>query len=133
MTAKQLQAMPWHEFEKLVQQVFERRGCQVHRHEKSQDGGVDLWVQGELRGRYCAERMMRHAIVQCKCFDGHSVGRPVVQNLYGVMLGTDQDLGFIVTSSKFTRLAIEDSKFKEIKLIDGQLLATLMNDPTIDL
>lgn len=128
---EQLQRMGWEEFEKLVQQVFQDRGCKVI-HTK-RNGGVDLWVKGELRGRYKTEKMMRQAIVQCKRYTGHPVERPVVQQLYGVMLDQDQDLGFIVTSDVFSRGAVEFSKFKEIKLIDGGGLADLINDPALEL
>jgi hypothetical protein len=65
------------------------------------------------------------AIVQCKRYSvKHFVDRPVVQQTYGVMRLLKARKCFIVTTSSFTRDALELGQRKDIVLIDGSTLAT---------
>ena len=82
------------------------------------DFGIDVSVTTPGR---------RRAIVQCKRYQAkHAVNRPTIQQTYGVMHAMDAHRCYVVTTSYFTRDAIEFAqtygKRNSISLIDGKEL-----------
>jgi restriction system protein len=97
------------DFEKHVMSYFQDAGLMAWVTKKSNDAGVDGFA--------------RHAngliVVQCKRnSESNNVGRPIVQQFKGVVEENSAWRGFIVTTSSYTRDAIDSaSKNENIVLI----------------
>lgn len=112
-----LEGNTWKEFEILVGEAFRLQGYQVtENHSGGADGGIDLVL------RKGSEKFF----VQCKQWKAFSVGVGIVRELYGVMAADRAVGGFVVTSGKFTNDAIEFAKGRNVELIDGQKLMTMI-------
>jgi restriction system protein len=116
-TAGALDGMSWSEFELLVGEAFRRKGYTVtETGGGGADGGVDLVLS---RG---GERFL----VQCKQWKAFKVGVTTVRELYGVMAARGAAGGFVVTSGQFTAEARDFAAGRNITLIDGPALRTLI-------
>jgi restriction system protein len=84
------------------------------------DGGIDGIIDEDRLG-------LDRVYIQAKRWEG-SVGRPEVQRFAGAMQGQRAKKGVIITTSSFTRDAIEYAKNIDVRivLIDGESLAKLM-------
>jgi superfamily II DNA or RNA helicase/HJR/Mrr/RecB family endonuclease len=104
------------QFEILVAQLYERQGYTVHNLGGSHDRGIDVLAEKTSAG--ATERV----VIQCK-HQKSSVGRPVLQQLWGVVT-SDQTFtrGDLVTSSQFTAEAKQFAQGKRLSLIDRSLL-----------
>ena len=112
-----LLAMDWKEFERLVGEVFRRRGYRiVETGQGGADGGVDLIL---VRGP-------KKIIVQCKQWKTSSVGAKVVREMYGLMSHHRAERVSIVCVGKFTRDAWSFAEGKPIDLIGGQRLLEMI-------
>lgn len=110
--------MSWRDFELLIAEAFRRRGFSVQdQGGRGPDGGVDIVL---------AKGTERH-LVQCKQWRATKVGVTVVRELYGVMSAKGAAGGFVVTSGAYTQDAIEFARGRNIQLIDGAQLLTLMD------
>jgi len=91
----------------MVRIVGLSRGRKWHR----ADGGVDirLYRPGEQRA---------FAVVQCKAWTNW-VGAKVVRELAEVVSGEEVETGYFVTTSAFTRDALNDRAAQKATLIDG--------------
>jgi len=97
--------------------LFEGFGCEVEHTGKVNDGGVDLVViKNGKRG-----------VVQCKQYTPENkVGSPTVRDLRGTMVRERAALGFLVTTSTFSRQAIEEAAYApKITLLDVEKLQQL--------
>jgi len=111
--------MSWQEFEVLVGAFFERLGFTVNLTGGSADGGIDIVLH---RGNEVH-------LVQCKQWRSNNVSVSVVRELYGLIAAHGADGGYVVTSGKFTKDAVEFAKGRDITLIDGaQLLQYIKGD-----
>ena len=114
-----LQGMSWQEFELLVGEGFRRRGYGVRElGGGGPDGGVDL-VLTKFREKF---------FVQCKQWKAFKVGVTTVRELYGVMAAEGAAGGFVVTSGQFTQEARAFANGRNIELIDGPALLSLLRD-----
>jgi restriction system protein len=112
-----LEGITWKEFEMLVGEAFRLQGYQVtENHAGGADGGVDL-VLRKGNEKY---------FVQCKQWKAFTVGVTIVRELYGVMAAERAVGGFVVTSGKFTKDAEEFAKGRNVELIDGPKLMTMI-------
>jgi restriction system protein len=68
----------------------------------------------------------RRSLVQCKQWKVFSVGRPVLQQMFGIMAAESADEAIIVTSGRFTDEARAFARGKPIKLVDGPILLDLV-------
>ena len=88
---------------------------------RSHDGGVDGKISEDKLG-------LDQIYIQAKRYsDGNKIGRKEIQAFIGAMEHVQK--GVFITTSSFTREAIEfveKQQQKNIKLIDGQLLAELL-------
>ncbi|MBI3837130.1 MAG: restriction endonuclease [Planctomycetia bacterium] len=89
---------------------------------KAKDGGIDGIIKEDKLG-------LDFVCVQAKRWEGN-VGRPVVQAFAGSMEGFRARKGVLITTSSFSRDALEFVKHieRKIVLIDGEALAQLMID-----
>jgi restriction system protein len=111
--------LSWRDFERVVGEGFRRRGFEVvERGGPAPDGGIDLVL---TRGK---ERFP----VQCKQWRAQQVGVSVVRELYGVMAAEEAAGGFVVTSGTFTKDARQFAAGRNVELIDGQGLDSLLRD-----
>jgi superfamily II DNA or RNA helicase len=107
------------QFEILVAQVYEKLGYAVSVTGRSHDGGIDIWAERLSAGGKDV------IVVQCK-HQKQSVGRPVLQQLWGVV-SSDSSVTqcAVVTSAGFSREAQEFARGKRMTLIDRSALEEL--------
>ena len=118
-----LRATSWKDFEYLVAEAYRRRGFTVeYSLGKGSDGGVDLVLQKDGR----------RSLVQCKQWKVFSVGRPVLQQMFGIMTAEQADEVIIVTSGRFTDEARAFASGKPIQLLDGPNLLELIKSVQAD-
>jgi restriction system protein len=116
-SASSLDGMTWLEFEALVGEAFRQKGYKVQElGGAATDGGVDLVL---TKG---TERFL----VQCKKWKAFKVGVDVVRELYGVMAVKGAAGGFVVTSGKFTPDAQEFARGRNVTLINGVQLFSML-------
>lgn len=112
-----IREMPWHEFELLLATAFRRIGYDVEvRGGGGADGGVDLVLSEEGK----------KTLVQCKHWNRQQVGVGVVRELYGVMNAEVAEAGIIVTGGAFSEDARAFAHDRQIELVDGPKLQTLL-------
>ena len=111
-----VKSLSWQEFELLVGEAFRQQGFIVQETAAGADGGVDLEMRkgGEL------------SLVQCKQWRATKVGVTVVREIFGVMAGRGADHGYVVTSGTYTKEAREFAEGRNITLIDGEVLNTMI-------
>lgn len=116
-SAEVLDGMNWQEFELLVGEAFRQRGYAVaETGGGGADGGIDLVM---TKG---SERFF----VQCKQWRAYRVSVNVVRELYGVMAAKGAAGGFVITSGRFTEDAAEFARGRNIELIDGEKLRSMI-------
>lgn len=116
-SAAALDGMTWQEFELLVGEAFRQQGYKViELGGAGPDGGVDLVL---MKG---AEQFF----VQCKQWKAFKVGVGVVRELYGVMAAKGAAGGFVVTSGRFTKDALEFARGKNVVLVEGPKLFAML-------
>ena len=112
-----LRGTSWKDFEYLVAEAYRRRGFSVdYSLGKGSDGGVDLLLRKDGR----------RSLVQCKQWKVFSVGRPVLQQMFGIMTAEGADEVTVVTSGRFTDEARAFANGKPIHLLDGPALLELV-------
>ena len=93
---------------------------------KSGDGGIDGIIKEDKLG-------LDVVCIQAKRWDG-TVGRPVIQGFVGSMDYVRAKKGVILTTSQFTKDAldfVDRIEGKKVVLVDGQRLADLMIDHNV--
>ncbi len=92
---------------------------------KSGDGGIDGIIKEDKLG-------LDAIYVQAKRWEG-TVGRPEIQKFAGALQGHRANKGVFLTTSAYTREAIEYANIINTKiiLIDGETLAALMVDHNV--
>ncbi len=109
--------MSWSEFETLVGEAFRRKGYSVNETGGGgADGGVDLILK----------KGDETFLVQCKQWRAYSVSVNIVRELYGVMAARGAAGGFVVTSGRFTEEAITFASGRNIELLDGPALQSMI-------
>lgn len=122
--------MNCYRFEDLVLDLLVKMGYGGSREEaklstkKSGDEGIDGIINEDRLG-------LDRIYVQAKRWKDGTVGRPEIQKFSGALDGPGATKGIFITTTSFTKEAIEYSRglsSKKIILIDGKLLASLMVD-----
>ena len=115
--ADALDGVSWREFELLVGEAFRLQGFRVaETGGGGADGGVDLILT----------KSGEKFLVQCKQWKAYKVGVEVVRELYGVMAARGATGGFVVTSGTFSAAAQEFAQGRNVKLVDGARLFSLI-------
>lgn len=118
LRVERLRSMSWLDFERLIGELYRRRGCRVEPAGGAlPDGGVDLMV-------YAGDRC---ALVQCKDWKAFKVGVKPARELLGVVTKRNAARGVLVTSGRFTREARAFAEGTCIELIDGEMLVEMLN------
>jgi restriction system protein len=125
---EQIRAMSWQFFERLVVDLLVKMGYGGSRREAGQafqqggDEGIDGIIKEDRLG-------LDIIYVQAKRWkDGATVGRPEIQKFAGALQGKRARKGVFITTSSFSREALDYAGLIENKiiLIDGDRLADLM-------
>lgn len=105
------------DFEEIIGKLFRSMGYLVKNTGKTGDEGIDLICTNHSNSEI--------TVVQCKRYKG-VIGAPIVRDFYGALIHYKAKKGYIVTTSYFTKSAIEWIKDKPIVFINKQDLANLM-------
>lgn len=108
-----------HDFEALVEELIKKMGFVVGERKLAADGGIDMvaWTnESIIGGTY---------VIQCKRYT-QKVAEPVIRDLYGVVHSRNANKGILITNSAFTDSAVEFAKNKQLELIDGGKLQSLL-------
>jgi len=109
--------LDWKQFEQLVGEAFRRQGYAVtETGQGGADGGIDLRLRKESEV----------FLVQCKHWHAYKVSVNIVRELYGLMAAKGVAGGFVITSGNFTEDAKAFASGRNIELIDGPRLATMI-------
>lgn len=118
-TTSTLNQMNWREFEQVAGEAFRQRGYKVtERGGSGPDGGVDLVLR----------KGSETIVVQCKQYRATQVGVAVVRELFGAMTAEGASGGIVVSLGKFTRDAHAFAGGRNIELITGPALHSLLRD-----
>lgn len=107
-----INCMAGSEFERFMADFFREQGYVVHETPGSGDQGIDLLL--DMEGRKIA--------VQLKRWTG-AVGNRAVQETFAGMFFYKVREAWLITTSFFTRSAIEAAKENGVRLVDGEELA----------
>lgn len=118
-TEKKLKALPWDDFELLCGEYFRSQGWKVRMNEKhGADGGIDLHMK----------KKRKTSIVQCKRYGDALVTIKVVREMLGLQYEHEADSVYIITSNRFTKECYKFVSNKNITLINGKDLLTLLKN-----
>lgn len=105
------------DFEHYVAEIYRRMGYRVQVTKRTGDSGRDI----EMR------RDGRLYVVEVKLYSpGERVGREKLQKLQGAMIDADAHGAVFVTTSGFTRTAVDYAARNGIELVDGAALEELI-------
>lgn len=110
-----------YEFEDFIANLFRNKGFKVTQTDYSCDGGIDLIAEYDkpiFSGKY---------IIQCKKYTDNLVGQPEIRDLYGVVMSENANKGILITTSDFTEQARSFAKGKNIELINGNILNSIVD------
>lgn len=122
-----LQKMDSFEFEHFVADLWERRGWQTFVSQESSDRGVDITAVRSDDG------FQTKAVIQAKRFQSDNrVGSPQIQQYASLREQEDADLGVVVTTSSFTDQAESLADDLNLKLVDINDLASVIEEQQSD-
>ena len=92
-------------FEELIAYLLEQSGYNIELTKSSRDGGKDIYaLQKTMVGNILA-------VVECKRYSKNNlVGIDIVQRLYGVKIAEKANVGMVITTSSYTKPAINFQK-----------------------
>ena len=117
-TLRDLQAVPWDQFERLSAAYYRARGYSVvHTGQAGPDGGFDLVLRKD------GERIL----VQCKKYVRDPVGVSLLREFFGVVVSEGAHRGIFITTSDFTPDAREFGlRHANLELIPGRRFAEMV-------
>lgn len=118
-----LQAMDDWDFENFVADLWERQGWDAEVEQQSGDAGVDIRAVKSMP-------YQQKALIQAKRYgENTTVGGPDIQQ-YSALKQQEQDAdkAIVVTTSRFTSAAYDRAEDLNVKLIDGDDLAQLIDE-----
>lgn len=104
------------EFERFLGDLFNKMGYKVTQTKLSGDQGADLIV----------ERFGEKIVVQAKRYS-ETVGNKAIQEVVAAKNHYKCNKALVITSSNFTKSAIQLAKSNEVELWDGNKINELMN------
>jgi HJR/Mrr/RecB family endonuclease len=104
-------------FENLLSRLFQAMGYTVQKTGKTGDQGGDLIANKDGQVRM---------LIQAKCYNGSPVGNAAVQAAVAAQKYYDCNGAMVVTSSEFTKEAIELAKANTVGLVGKERLSELL-------
>ena len=108
-----LHAIEWKRFELLCAKYYEAVGFKSETLRCGADGGIDVKL-------FKIDPTKPMAVVQCKAWNTTQVGVKEIRELLGVMAHEKVSRGIFITTSRYTKDAVEFAAANPIQLIDGQ-------------
>lgn len=105
------------QFERIIEELFTIMGYSVTHVGGSGDQGIDLVCN--------STRTNERVVIQCKRYK-KEIGAPILRDFYGAFIHSGANAGCIITTSFFTKQAIQWAQGKPIKLIDKIKLQNLL-------
>lgn len=116
-------AIEWRRFEAVCEALFAQAGFETKSQSHGADGGVDIWL-------YSRNAEGPVAVVQCKHWQGKSVGVKEMREFFGVMASHNLRRGTYATTSTYTPDAQKFASDNGINALDGKGLLALINKRT---
>ena len=114
-----IQSMDPTEFEQLCVRLLLDLGYSGLRR-SDDDGDLSADIVG-------TDRQGRSVVVECKRYDGDTVGSPAIESMIGVMATHRADRGILMTTAEFPLPAVDLAIRHDLVLIDGNDLVKLLN------
>ena len=112
-------AIEWRRFEAVCEALFAQAGFETRSQSHGADGGVDIWLHSKH-----AEGPV--AVVQCKHWQGKSVGVREMREFLGIMTSHGLKRGTYATTSTYTPEARAFATANGINALNGQELLALI-------
>lgn len=117
-TKQFLMSLEWKRYEEVCMEYLRIKNCYANVTCMGADGGIDIKI-ADSNG-------VVFAIGQCKAWN-KPIGVNLIRELYGVMAADKIKHGIFLTTSEFSKEALEFAKGKNLLLIDSDELITLIN------
>lgn len=115
-TTRDFKVLNGSDFERLLKRLYEKMGYTVQLTGRTGDQGGDLVA---IKG---PERLL----IQAKCYKDMSVGNDAIQQAFAAKTHYDCNTAAVVTTSDFTREALELSRSTSVELIAKKRLQELL-------
>jgi restriction system protein len=112
-------AIEWRRFEAVCETLFMQAGFKTQSQSHGADGGVDIWL-------HSSNAQGPVAVVQCKHWNGKTVGVKEMREFFGVMASHHLKRGTYATTSTYTVDAKKFAKENGINALDGAALLSLI-------
>jgi restriction system protein len=110
------------EFERLIEQLYNRMGYDTELTPPEKDGGIDVIA------KQTAPSKQEHLLIECKRYDKKSVGVTLLRQLLGVIAKRNFNKGVLITTSDFSRSARKEfASEPRIELISGTEIIPLLD------
>ncbi|MCM3363763.1 restriction endonuclease [Niallia sp. Sow4_A1] len=106
------------EFERFIKEMFELIGYKGKLTPKTNDGGKDIILKD---GKDIL-------LVECKRYTSKKVSRTEIQKLHSAIIDMNAKKGYFVTTSEYSKYAIDYAANKEIELINGDQLINMLKN-----
>lgn len=114
-----LKSLEWKRFEEISMEYLRIKNCMANVTCTGADGGIDIKIS-DSNGKV-------FAIGQCKSW-GKPIGVSLIRELYGIMAADNIRHGIFLTTSEFSKDALEFAKGKNLLLIDSDEFISLVNN-----
>lgn len=108
-----------HEFEQFCSDVLNTLGYRTKVTKAKCDGGKDLFGTDQQGNKLYGE---------CKQWTTTSVGRPMLQKLKGAMVDANVSQGIFITTSRYSKPALEYAKRNNIRCVDQKELNKIIRE-----
>ncbi|MFU8788447.1 MAG: restriction endonuclease [Methylobacter sp.] len=113
-----LRSLEWKRYEEVCMAYLKIKNCNTDITDIGADGGIDIKI-ADKNGKILA-------IGQCKAWS-KPIGVYLIREFYGVMASEQIRHGIFLTTSTYSRAAIEFAKNKSLLLINGDEFIRLIN------
>jgi restriction system protein len=114
-----LKSLEWKRFEEISMEYLKIKNCMANVTCTGADGGIDIKIS-DSNGKV-------FAIGQCKSWS-RPIGVSLIRELYGIMAADNIRHGIFLTTSEFSKDALEFAKGKNLLLIDSDEFISLVNN-----
>ncbi|WP_232056734.1 restriction endonuclease [Methylomonas rhizoryzae] len=113
-----LKSLEWKRYEEVCMEYLRIKNCQANVTCIGADGGIDIKIADSAGTVF--------AIGQCKAWN-RQIGVSLIRELYGVMAADKVKHGIFLTTSEYSKDALEFAKGKNLLLVDCDELVGLIN------
>lgn len=120
ISIEELKKLEWKRFEELCSEFLRAYGFNPKETTLGPDGGIDIIV-------YKENNKEPFGVVQCKAWHIKDVGERYIRDLLGVMTKGKYKCGMFMTTSEYTKAAIDFAKDTKITLVTGKMIVDKLN------